>query len=220
MLKTNLIFIIITVSTTLVFSQDQHFKSAFLSAHTGAFYSSISDFDKTYDSQIGFVYGLGFGLPLSGRSYIYGKATLFAKTGIPVIQTYSFENGVPVLVSETKEGTAEYTQWIINGGYLYNLLLNQDWTLGINGGIAYSIVSEEQKNITGTVSSSIDGSGIFGLFIGAVIEKNFNESHFSVFFEPQFNFNRSDIKEYGGNYGGINLNLGARYYFKERNLIE
>ncbi|MFZ2323581.1 MAG: hypothetical protein WAV89_07790 [Ignavibacteriaceae bacterium] len=219
MFKKIILFIMI-MNASIVFSQKENLKSAFLSVHSGAFLSSISDFDKTYDSQLGFVYGLGFGLPLSSRSYIYGKATLLSKSGTPVIQSYNFENGVPVLVSEIREGTSEFTQWIINGGYLYNLFLNQNWVIGINGGITYSIISEEQKNINGTVSSSVDGSGIFGFFIGVVIERNFDKSHFSVFFEPQFNFNRSDILRYVGNYGGLNLNFGARYYFKERTLEE
>jgi len=219
MLKRIQIIIVFTIiCSTLIYSQDQNFKTAFLSVHSGIFLTSIEDFDKTYDSQFGLVYGLGAGLPLSTRLYIYGKATLFSKSGTPVIKTYNFVNGTPVLVSETREGSANFTQWIINGGFLYNFFLSQDWTLGINAGITYSRVSEEQKNNSGTISSSVDGSGIFGFFTGALIEKNFSESNFSVFIEPQFNYTRSDILKYVGNYGGLNINIGARYYFKERRL--
>lgn len=215
-----ILFIFIGASASLVFSQSEKSSSQYLSIHTGLFITSIKDFDKTYDSQLGLVYGLGLGLPLSTRAYIYGKTTFFSRSGVPVIKTYTYESGVPVLVSEVREGTAKYTQWIINGGFLYNFFLNQDWTLGLNGGVTYSIVSEELKNINGTVISSMDGSGIFGFFIGAVIEKGFNKSHFSIFFEPQFNLNRSDILRYVGDYGGLNFNIGVRYYFKERTLVE
>ncbi len=213
--KVNLVIFIFFISISL-YAQSKNLESPFLSVHSGVFLTSIKNFDKTYNSQLGLVYGLGAGLPLSTKSYIYGKATLFYKSGTPVIRTYNLQNGTPVLVSETREGSATFKEWIINGGFLYNFFLNRDWTLGINGGITYSKVSESQKDINGTVSSSIGSSGIFGFFIGGVLEKNFNKSPFSIFIEPQFNFSRSDVLRYVGNYGGLNLNIGARYYFKER----
>jgi hypothetical protein len=218
MQKKIIILVVILLSSFSIYAQSENLKSPFVSVHTGVFLTSIDNFDKTYDSQLGLVYGLGVGLPLSTRSYLYGKVTLFSKSGTPVIQTYNFVNGTPVLVSETREGTASFTQWIINGGFLYNFFLSPDWTLGLNGGITYSIVSEEQKNNNGAVSLSVDGSGVFGFFVGAVLEKNFDQSPISIFFEPQFNFMRSDVLSNVGNYGGLNLNLGIRYYFKERRI--
>ena len=218
MIQKKILFLMMFFISILVFPQNNNSKSVFISAHSGIFLTSIENFDKTYDSNLGLVYGLGIGLPLSTRSYIYGKATLFSKTGTPLIQTYNFVNGTPVLVSETREGTASFTQWLINGGFLYNFFLDPDWTLALNGGVTYSIVSEEQKNNSGAVRLSVDGSGVFGFFFGAVLEKNFDQSPFSIFFEPQFNFMRSDVLNYTDNYGGLNLNLGLRYYFKERRI--
>ena len=218
MQKKNLILVFIIMSSFSIYAQGENLRSPFLSAHSGVFLSSIEDFDKTYDSQLGLVYGAGIGLPLSTRSYLYGKATLFSKSGTPVIRTYNFENGIPVLFSEKREGSASYTQWIMNGGFLYKFFLSLDWTLGINGGVTYSRISEEQKDKNGSLISSKNGSGIFGFFIGGVLEKNFNASPFSIFIEPQFNFSRSDVLKYVGNYGGLNINVGVRYYFKERRL--
>jgi len=218
MQKKIITLVLVLISSLSIYAQSENLRSPFLSVHSGVFFTSVDNFDKTYDSQLGLVYGLGVGLPLSTRSYLYGKASLFSKSGTPVVQTYNFVNGTPVLVSEKREGSASYTQWIINGGFLYNFFLSPAWTLGLNGGITYSIVSEEQKNNSGTISLSIKGSGIFGFFIGGVLEKNFDKSSFSVFIEPQFNFMRSDILSNVGNYGGLNLNLGVRYYFKERRL--
>ena len=218
MIQKKILFLLMFSISTIIFPQNNNLKSVFFSAHSGIFLTSIENFDKTYDSNLGLVYGLGIGLPLSTRSYIYGRATLFSKTGTPLIQTYDFVNGTLVLVSETRDGTASFTQWIINGGFLYNFFLDPDWTLGLNGGITYSIVSEEQKNNSGAVRLSVDGSGVFGFFVGAVLEKNFDQSPISIFFEPQFNFMRSDVLNYTDNYGGLNLNLGLRYYFKERRI--
>ncbi len=211
------IFLILIISiSSSIYSQKENLKSPFLSIHTGGFLSYLDNFDKTYDSQLGFVYGLGAGLPVSTRSYIYGKATLFSKTGTPIIRTYYFDSGELVSMTEKREGIAEYDQWIINAGFLYNFFLNPDWILGINAGITYSIISEKQKNKSGERLSSIEANGVIGFFTGGIIEKNFDKSPFSIFFEFQLNFSRNDVLEYVGNYGGINSNLGIRYYFKER----
>jgi len=216
MQKKIITLVVMLLSSFSTYAQSDNLRSPFISVHSGVFLTSIHDFDKTYDSQSGLVYGLGVGLPLSTRSYWYGKATLFTKSGTPVIKSYNFENGMPIIVSEKREGYASYTQWIINGGILYNFFLTPDWTLGLNGGITYSIVSEEQKNNSGTIGSSISGSGIFGFFLGGVLEKNFDKSPFSIFVEPQFNFMQSAILSNFKNYGGLNLNLGVRFYFKNR----
>lgn len=212
------LFILLVLLLATGYGQSVATKSPYLSIHTGVFISSIDNFDKTYDSQMGLVYGLGLGLPVSTRSYIFGKATLFSKSGIPVFQNYSFENGSFVLTSEKREGKAKFTQWIFNGGFLYNFFLSSDWTLGLNGGIAYTKVSEEQKNNDGSAGFTLNGSGVLGFFVGGSIEKNFGTSPFSMFFEPQFNFTRREILTYVANYGGFNMNVGVRYYFKTRRL--
>jgi hypothetical protein len=210
-----LLFVIFTFSS-LVYSQGGEMKSAYLSVHSGVFISSLENFDKTYDSQAGLVYGLGLGLPLTGRSYIYGKATYFSKSGTPLIQTYDFVNGTSVLVSERREGTAKFTQWIINGGFLYDFFLSKDWTLGLNGGIVYTKILDERNSEGGTVGMSLNASGILGFFAGAVVEKNFINLPFSVFLETQYIYSRSDISSFLGDYGGMNISVGARYYFKPR----
>jgi hypothetical protein len=86
----------------------------------------------------------------------------------------------------------------------------------IYGGVTYTRVSETLP-IPGTgVSSSLHGSGALGMFGGLAIEKNFLESPFSIFAEAQHNFVRHDLIDQVGDYGGANLTLGIRYYFKER----
>lgn len=94
--------------TPALFAQHNKDNYVFVSDYTGVFYSFINDFDKTYDSQMGVVYGIGMALPLTKKSFIYGKATLLSKEGVPVIKTWEFSNGTTVLVSEKKEGYATY----------------------------------------------------------------------------------------------------------------
>lgn len=213
--KTIIVIAIVFLTGSPVHSQNNNLRTPFLSIHTGVFLSSINDFDKTYDSKIGFVYGFGGALPLSSRSYLYGKATIFKKTGTGLITHYGFINGAWVLY-ETKDGTAKYTQWIINVGYLYNIFLSPDITLGINGGLTYMNISEQQNDITGSITSTPKGTAAVGIFGGIDIEKNFAESPISLFFDTQYNLSKGNIIFMLGNYNGLNMNIGAKYYFKER----
>jgi hypothetical protein len=195
-------------------SQTKVMRSPFVSINIGGFMTSLKDFSKIYDSNLGFAFGAGLGLPMSSRTYLYGKATYFAKSGIPpVIYRNIYSNAY----SESGDGgRAYFRQWIINVGIQYNLFLSDDFTLGMNGGVTYTRVSETLP-IPGTgVSSSLHGSGALGMFGGLAIEKNFLESPFSIFAEAQHNFVRHDLIDQVGDYGGANLTLGIRYYFRER----
>ena len=199
-----------------VISQTTELRSAFVSANLGGFVALREGFSKVYDSNIGFAFGAGLGLPLSTRMYLYGKATYFSKTGVPVIYTYTYQNGNLVSVTETRDGTASFKQWIINGGLQYNVFLSEEYALPINGGVTYTRISEEQRSSSGSVSSSTDGTGILGFFAGVGLERNFQDSPFSLFSEIQYNYSRRDILTQVGNYGGWNLTLGFRYYFEYR----
>ncbi|NLT52281.1 MAG: hypothetical protein GXX85_15360 [Ignavibacteria bacterium] len=213
-----LVFVLIIFATTSSQAQTSNLKSPFISLHSGIFITSLENFSKTYDSKTGLVIGLGLGLPFSTRTYLYGKATYFSKTGVPVIGTYDLVDGQWILTSEKREGKAEYKQWLFNGGLLVKIFIDPEWTLGINGGITYSTVKEEQKNNDGTVGISVSDLSAFGLFIGAQVEKNFGNSPFSVFFEPQYNYMATGFPFINSQFGGFNFNAGIRFYFKERKL--
>jgi hypothetical protein len=198
-------------------SQTQEFKSPFVSGNLGCFVTSLKDFSKVYDSNIGFAFGGGVGLPLSSRTYLYGKATYFLKSGVPVIYTYSYQNGTIVSVTESRDGgTATFHQWIFNGGIHYNFFLSEEFTLGVDGGLTYAKISETMQSATATLSSTLDAAGALGFFAGLGLERNFSQSPFTVFAEAQYNYIRHDILTAVGNYGGANLTFGLRYYFKER----
>ena len=162
-------------------------------------------------------------MAISERTYAFVKVSYFAKSGTPVTNEFDYSSSAPIFVSVVKEGSAKFTQLLINEGFLYNFFLDADWTLGLNGGITFSLVSKEEKNARGDTYYSTDASGMFGVFIGAVLEKEFNDSYFSVFLEPQYNYVKSNVliinsttnNAYVGNYGGLNLNVGIRYYFRE-----
>lgn len=181
-------------SISSVMSQGVEQPKAFISASLGGFITERENFSKVYYSNLGLVFGAGLGLPLSNRMYLYGKVTYFSKTGVPVIYTYNYDqSGSLVSVKETEDGTAEYKQWIINGGLQYNVTLSEDFALDINSGITYTWLSEHQQSSNGSVGSSVEGTGVLGFFGGIAIEKNFRESPFSTFAETQYNYSRRSI---------------------------
>jgi hypothetical protein len=202
--------------TATALSQD--LRSVFISANTGIFLTAHENFSKVYDSNTGIVFGGTLGLPLSTRTYLYGKATYFSKRGVPVIATFAIQNGTPILISETRSGTATFRQWIFDAGLQYNLFLTEMFTIGFNGGLAYSTLSEEQRSADGSFSSSTSGIGSFGFFAGAALEKNFRGVPLSIVLEPQYNYSRRDLVGIIGDYGGLNISLGIRFYFSDRRL--
>ena len=61
MQKKILILILIIIGSFSIFAQDENLRSPFLSIHSGVFITSMDNFNKTYDSRLGLVYGLGLG---------------------------------------------------------------------------------------------------------------------------------------------------------------
>jgi hypothetical protein len=200
-----------------LFSQTANSNKAFFSLDIGGTITAREDFDQVYSSKFGISYGAGFGIPLSSKLYIYGKATYFSKTGVPIFYTLTYDttSGEFVKTNERKEGSASYSQWFFNPGLQYNFILSDEYTFAINGGFTFTRTDEEQKGLDGSTSIA-KGSGLLGYFGGIALEKNFIDSPFSIFAEAQYNFSRQNILNVIGNYGGTNLALGIHYYFKDR----
>ena len=134
------------------------------------------------------------------------------------LQTYSYNisTGTTTLVSEKKEGTASYTQWLVNAGLQISILDLNQFSVAANGGVLYSVVSEE-LNDAPAIFYSANGKGIYGYFVGLNIEKKILESQLSPFLEIQYNLTRSGLTEapqpVGGHFGGMNISLGCKYNF-------
>jgi hypothetical protein len=174
--------------------------SAFVSANAGGFVTTKAAFDRIYGSRLVFALGGALGLPLSPQSYLYGKVTYFSKTSNPA----TFANG-----------SATFTQWIINAGAQQNFTVSHEFDIGVNGGLTYSTFSEEIRFNGSNTSSSVKGRGLLGLFVGVDLEHRIAGGPLSVFGEGQYNFAWPIISSLIGNYGGVNLTAGLRYYFKD-----
>jgi hypothetical protein len=104
-------------------AQQTNPKSVFVSANIGLFDVAQSQFEKVYDSNLAFLPEIAIGLPVSTRTYIYGKASYFSKNGVPVTYSYKIQNGGLILSSESKSGIAEFREWLFNTGLLVNCIL-------------------------------------------------------------------------------------------------
>ncbi len=206
---------LILLPLLVAISQTAEPPSGFISANAGGFLSAKKDFDKAYNSPLGFAFGGAFGLPLSAQTFLYGKVTYFTKTGVPLIYTLSLQNGTFVGTTAPGNGTATFRQWIIDFGALENLSLTKDLALGINGGLTYSMFSEEYRLSGSSSVSTSTGRGLLGIFAGVDMENRFADSPISVFAEAQYNYAWPFISFVIGDYGGLNLTTGIRYYFKD-----
>ena len=197
-------------------AQTNQLGSAYVSADLGAFISSRSGFSDTYNSNAGFAFGGGIGLPLSNHLYLRANASYFSKSGTPWWYTYSFQNGVTTLVSKTRDGSAKFTQWMVNGGLQYDFFLSNLNSFGVGAGVTYTNFSEKLRSANGLGSSDQSGQGVLGFYGGLSGERSFEGSPFAIFADAQYNYARHDVSSVIGNYGGLNLSIGLRYYFAQR----
>ncbi len=193
-------------------AQTNQLGAAYVSAHLGAFVTSQSGFSDTYDSNLGFAFGAGVGLPLANQLYLCAKVSYFSKSGTPWWYTY----GQGGIISRERSGSAKFSQWIVNGGLQYDFFLSRVYSLGIGAGLTYTSFSEKLQESNGTGSVNETGKGFLGFYGGLSSERSFEGSPFAIFADAQYNYARQVITAAVGNYGGVNLSAGVRYYFGQR----
>jgi hypothetical protein len=78
------------------------------------------------------------------------------------------------------------------------------------------VINQEAKLRTGTVISSIENENIWGAFGGVIVEKRWEESDFTTFFEAQYNYAKSDAVYRINALSTMNYTFGVRYYLAGR----
>lgn len=208
-IKVILIFLVFFVASGNSFAQYTEFNRVFIGGGFGGFLSTHSHFSDVYKSSFGTDYFGQIGVSMSPRTYISGKLTYFHKTGVPVLQLNSLTSGPH---SSTGSGNADFKQWIVNAGLIYNLPILEGLDASINAGLFYAFIRENQAASNGATLIDLSTKSL-GLYLGGGIEYHIPEMPFSVFAETQYNL-ASQLNTVGSatNYGGLNLNLGARIY--------
>jgi len=212
-LKTNLVIIVLLFFISGIYAQVDNKRKAFISVNTGMYIPSRTDFKTIYDSWFPFNNGVSIGVPFTNTDiFFYGKAMYFECEGIPIIYHFEISNGVSHTYT-TREGNIKLKQLLFNIGLQYDYSINELNKVIVNGGI--SIVNATEKTNNTSANAESEAKGFSGYFLGLGYERIFNNIPMSVFSEVQYNFNRLIFKALDLSYGGANINVGIRCYFKQ-----
>jgi hypothetical protein len=108
---------------------------------------------------------------------------------------------------------ASVGQLVVNGGLQYNIILSKELTIGLLGGITYTLVDQEARLFSGELIQRIDYQSFYGYFGGASVEKSFKNSDFSMFAEAIYNYIDDKSVYFRNVFSGMNFTIGGRYYF-------
>jgi hypothetical protein len=111
---------------------------------------------------------------------------------------------------------ASMAQLVVNGGLQYNIFLSKDLSIGLLGGITYTLVDQEARLFSGELIQRIDYQSFYGYFGGASVEKSFKDSDLSLFAEAIYNYIDDNSVYFRNVFSGMNFTIGGRYYFTGR----
>jgi len=188
-MKTLFLFAAILLFPQSVLSQDSLALYPSISLHAGELLSAQRDFEKTYGSKDGFVFGGGVDFPLIKNVRFAGKTFYFFKSG----------RGF------------EWRQWIIDGGLKYTLGISGSFALTVSGGMAFTIFLETTPVMT--VLGRTSGNMNPGFFAGMGAEYFLSSFPLTAFFETDFSYLGWNFPGYTHNYGGTAFSVGVRYHF-------
>ena len=211
MKKVNCLILLCVVYTSSILSQENIKPLPYVTFHLGGFLKTEDNFEKVYDSNLGFAVGGDLGFPLSNSLYIIGNVTYFRKTGTPVFTTYTFNSDGTSSISKHREGDAKLSQWFFNLGLEYLFRPSEFLSIGVNGGLAVTTFSERHTLASGDLSYSAAG-GLGRYFIGAGVEQKIENLPFDIVAEIQYNILKEEVLTSKLSYGGWNLALGIRKY--------
>ncbi len=198
-----------------LFSQSR-FKndSPFISGLVGA--ANVNFSDNHGSNPLSFAFGGSFGIPIVKNLFLYTRTSYTSQSNFQSYYNTSHLFSNFQISNELTEVNSSFSQLLLNGGLLYNFFLTEEFVLGINGGVSFMVINQEAKLRTGTVISSIENENIWGAFGGVIVEKRWEESDFTTFFEAQYNYAKSDAIYRTNALSTMNYTFGVRYYLAGR----
>lgn len=198
-----------------LFSQSR-FKndSPFISGLVGA--AKVNFSGNNGSNPLSFAFGGSFGIPIIKNLFLYTRTSYTSQSNFQSYYNATHLNNYLQTSNDFTEVNSSFSQLLINGGLLYNFILSKEFLLGINGGLSFMVVNQEAKLKTGTVISSVDNENIWGAFGGIILEKTWEDSDFSTFFEAQYNYAKSDAVYRTNALSTMNYTFGVRYYLASR----
>jgi len=201
--------------SAFLFSQTRfHNDSPFISGLVGAAKVNLSG--NNGSNPLSLAFGGSFGIPVIQNLYLYTRTSYTSQSNFQSYYNTSHLNNQFQISNELTEVNSSFSQLLVNGGLLYNFNLSKEFLLGINGGLSFMVINQEAKLRTGTVISSVDNENIWGAFGGIIVEKTWEDSDFSTFFEAQYNYAKSDAVYRTSALSTMNYTFGVRYYLAGR----
>lgn len=208
--------LLLLLSLTLNAQSNLKKDSPFFGGMAGALHSGSTSDDGR--NSLSFVFGGSVGLPVSfvKNLFLYARTSYSSYSNFQSYYNTAYMNNTVHLSDEFVKVNSSFSQLILNGGLLYNFLVTNEFTLGVNGGLSFMVVNQEARLRTGRVISSVDNENIWGAFGGVIAEKRWDESNFSTFFEAQYNYAESDAVYRPEALSSMIYTFGVRYYLREK----
>lgn len=184
--------------------------SVFISGLVGAAKINLSGNQES--SPVSFAFGGSFGIPVFSNFFLYTRTSYTSQSNFQSFYNSAFLDNTFQVSNNYTEVSSSFSQLLINGGILYNIVLSREFILGLNGGVSFMIINQEAKLRTGTVISSVDNENIWGAFGGVIIEKAWEDSDVTTFIEAQYNYAESDALFRTNALNAMNYTFGVRYY--------
>lgn len=201
---------IILISVACISAQKLHRKSLFFGGLVGG--AQISNSNPRSEGTVALSFGGSFGIPITTNLFIYTRASYSSKSNFQSFYNTAYLTSQFQLSDQFAEANSSFSQLLLNGGLLYNFYLSDEFTIGVNGGVTFSILNQEAVLIGGQVISSVNNEAIWGYFGGIILEKGLEDSNASIFAEAQYNYAVSDAPYRASALNAMNFAFGARYY--------
>lgn len=201
---------IISISVTCISAQKLHRNSLFFGGLVGG--AQINNSNPGSDGTVALSFGGSFGIPITTNLFIYTRASYSSKSNFQSFYNTDYLTSQFQLSDQFVEANSSFSQLLLNGGLLYNFYLSDEFTIGVNGGVTFSILNQEAVLIGGQVISSVNNEAIWGYFGGIILEKGLEDSNASIFAEAQYNYAVSDAPYRASALNAMNFAFGARYY--------
>ena len=189
-------------------------RSAFISGLIGA--AQINTSGSRSSSPIAVAFGGSFGYPIAKNLFLYTRAAYTSKSNFQSFYNSSYFTSRFQLSDQFVEVNSSFSQLLLNGGLLFNIILSEEFTLGLSSGVTFSVINQEAKLLSGDVVSRVDNETIWGCFGGLIIEKYWGDKNLTTFFEAQYNLAKSDARYHSAALNAMNYSFGVRYYLSKR----
>lgn len=208
-----LIIIFLTISFSYINAQNSPFNSKpfYISGNLGVYKSTENNAYRNMGStRIGG--GIGFGFNIVDNIMFYTRAQYISKSDFNGYYDINYLDSELKVVNSIGTANASVSQFIVNTGLQYNVFISADLTLGLLGGITYTLIDQEARSFSGALVQQIDNEWFYGYFGGASAEKHFKNSDFTLFAEVLYNYIDENSLYFREAFSGLNFTVGGRYY--------